>query len=310
MGACLSCGSHREVAPAPEVPHRAGHSVFGKETEDVHAVYEFGKFLGRGRFGSTRLVTNTATGEQLACKSIAKHKLLKEQELLQEIQIMQHLAGHPNVVQLRSVHEDAASVHLVMELCRGGELADVILQRKQQFAESEAAAIMRTIAEAVAHCHASSVVHRDIKPENFLLLNSSEPAALQLADFGLSAFVSEGQRLSDVVGSDYYMAPEVHARSYGRQADMWSCGVILYLLLSGSLPFIGATQQEVKEAVREGEYELERGVWKDVSEHAKDCVRRMLHVDPAQRATAQEVLSHPWLQGMARQQSADCWVSV
>lgn len=109
--------------------------------------YEFGKFLGRGRFGSTRLVTNTATGEQLACKSIAKHKLLKEQELLQEIQIMQHLAGHPNVVHLRSVHEDAASVHLVMELCRGGELADVILQRKQQFAESEAAAIMRTIAE-------------------------------------------------------------------------------------------------------------------------------------------------------------------
>jgi calcium-dependent protein kinase len=112
----------------------------------LHCSYDIGKPLGRGRFGTTRLVINKVTGEQLACKSIAKHKLLKEHELLQEIQIMQHLAGHPNVVQLRSVHEDQHSVHLVMDLCQGGELTDCILQRKQ-FTESDAAAIMRTVVE-------------------------------------------------------------------------------------------------------------------------------------------------------------------
>jgi calcium-dependent protein kinase len=113
--------------------------------------YDVGKPLGKGKFGTTCVVTNKATGEQLACKSIAKHKLLTPQELSREIQIMQRLAGHPNIVQLRSVHENQQSVHLVMDLCQGGELIDCILQRKR-IAESDAASIMRSIIEVNLLC--------------------------------------------------------------------------------------------------------------------------------------------------------------
>ena len=148
----------------------------------------------------------------------------------------------------------------------------------------------RTIVRVVAHCHALGVVHRDLKPENFLLASKDEPEPmLKATDFGLSAFFRPGQIFTDVVGSAYYVAPEVLRRSYGKEADIWSCGVVLYIMLSGVPPFWGETEQQIFDSVLKGELDLTSDPWPKISESAKDCVRRMLNPDPKKRATADEV---------------------
>jgi len=207
---------------------------------------------------------------------------------------MHHLAGHPHIVRLRAAYEDSQAVHLAMDLASGGELFDRIVKRGR-YTERDAAAAARTVVEVVQHCHSMGVVHRDLKPENWLLADSSEGAALKATDFGLSAFFREGQVFSDIVGSAFYVAPEVLRRSYGPQADLWSCGVMLYILLSGVPPFYATTEQGIFEQVIRGPLDLESPPWPHVSAPAKDAVRRLLVRDPRKRATAVEILAHPWL---------------
>jgi calcium-dependent protein kinase len=207
--------------------------------EDVRSIYTIGKELGRGQFGVTSLCTHKATGERFACKTIAKRKLSTKEDVedvRREVQIMYHLAGQPNIVELKGAYEDKQSVHLVMELCAGGELFDRIIA-KGKYTERAAAALLRTIVEIVHTCHSLGVIHRDLKPENFLLLSKDENAPLKATDFGLSVFFKQGEVFKDIVGSAYYIAPEVLKRNYGPEADIWSIGVILYILLCGVPPF-------------------------------------------------------------------------
>ena len=214
-------------------------AVLGRPMEDVRAAYSMGKELGRGQFGVTHLCTHKASGEKLACKTIAKRKLATKEDVedvRREVQIMHHLSGQPNVVSLRGAYEDKHNVHLVMELCAGGELFDRIIA-KGQYTERAAASLLRTIVQIVHTCHAMGVMHRDIKPENFLLLSKDEDAPLKATDFGLSVFFKEGEVLRDIVGSAYYIAPEVLKRRYGPEADIWSVGVMLYIFLAGVPPF-------------------------------------------------------------------------
>ncbi len=261
------------------------------------AVYTLGRVLGRGQFGTTRLAAEKSTGSELACKSIAKRKLASPEDVedvQREVQIMHHLAGCPSVVTLKGAYEDKHNVHLVMELCSGGELFDHIVERGH-LSERDAAGLMRTIVAVVAHCHSLGVIHRDLKPENFLLASAAPDAPLKATDFGLSVFYKPGQVFTDIVGSAYYVAPEVLRRSYGPHADIWSCGVILYILLSGVPPFWGETEQQIFDAILKGDLDLESAPWPAISASAKDCVRRMLTQDPAARATADEVLQHAWM---------------
>ena len=175
------------------------------------------------------------------------------------------------------------------ELCSGGELFDSIVDRGH-YSERDAAAMTRTIVRVVAHCHSLGVVHRDLKPENFLLASKdTDEPTLKATDFGLSAFYRPGQIFTDVVGSAYYVAPEVLRRSYGKEADIWSCGVVLYIMLSGVPPFWGETEQQIFDSILKGELDLTSDPWPKISESAKDCVRRMLNPDPKKRATADEV---------------------
>jgi calcium-dependent protein kinase len=223
-------------APTPTKPIGP---VLGRPMEDVRSIYTIGKELGRGQFGVTSLCTHKATGERFACKTIAKRKLSTKEDVedvRREVQIMYHLAGQPNVVELKGAYEDKQSVHLVMELCAGGELFDRIIA-KGKYTEQAAAALLRTIVEIVHTCHSLGVIHRDLKPENFLLLSKDEKAPLKATDFGLSVFFKQGEVFKDIVGSAYYIAPEVLRRSYGPEADIWSVGVILYILLCGVPPF-------------------------------------------------------------------------
>ncbi|KAL0030994.1 hypothetical protein WJX79_007525 [Trebouxia sp. C0005] len=273
------------------------HSVLGKQTEDVTALYTLGRVLGRGQFGTTRLAEDKLTGEQLACKSISKRKLTSTEDVedvRREVQIMHHLAGHPNVTLLKGAYEDRHHVHLVMELCAGGELFDRIVQRGQ-YSEKDAAELVRTIVKVVAHCHSLGVIHRDLKPENFLLSNKDPHAPLKATDFGLSVFYHPGQIFTDIVGSAYYVAPEVLRRHYSHQADIWSCGVILYILLSGVPPFWGESEQQIFDCILKGNLDFQSDPWPQISHEAKDCVKQMLQQDPKKRADANSILQHDWM---------------
>ncbi|GER41909.1 calcium-dependent protein kinase [Striga asiatica] len=265
--------------------------------EDMRATYTIGKELGRGQFGVTYLCTHKQTGEQLACKTIAKRKLANKEDIedvRREVQIMHHLTGQPNIVELKGAYEDKHSVHLVMELCAGGELFDRIIA-KGHYTECAAASLLRTIVQIVHTCHSMGVIHRDLKPENFLLLSKAEDAPLKATDFGLSVFYKQGEHFKDIVGSAYYIAPEVLKRNYGPEVDIWSVGVMLYILLSGVPPFWAESETGIFNAILRGHIDFSSDPWPSISSGAKDLVRKMLNSDPKQRLTAAQVLSHPWI---------------
>uniref|UniRef100_A0A0E0L6A4 non-specific serine/threonine protein kinase n=1 Tax=Oryza punctata TaxID=4537 RepID=A0A0E0L6A4_ORYPU len=271
--------------------------VLGRPMEDVRATYTFGRELGRGQFGVTYLATHKPTGRRYACKSIAARKLARADDLddvRREVHIMHHLTGHRNIVELRGAYEDRHSVNLVMELCEGGELFDRIIARGH-YSERAAAALCREIVSVVHSCHSMGVMHRDLKPENFLFLNKREDSPLKATDFGLSVFFKPGEQFRDLVGSAYYVAPEVLKRRYGAEADIWSAGVILYILLSGVPPFWAENEDGIFDAVLQGHIDFSSEPWPSISSGAKDLVKRMLRQDPKERLTAAEILNHPWI---------------
>ncbi|XP_020579674.1 calcium-dependent protein kinase 17-like [Phalaenopsis equestris] len=273
-------------------------SVLQRKTGRLKDMYSLGRKLGQGQFGTTYLCIEKATGKEFACKSIAKRKLVTQEDVddvRREIQIMHHLAGHPNVISIIGAYEDAVAVHVVMELCVGGELFDRIIQRGH-FSEKAAAGITRVIVGVIEECHSMGVMHRDLKPENFLFVNHKEDSPLRTIDFGLSVFFKPGETFSDVVGSPYYVAPEVLRKQYGPEADIWSAGVIVYILLSGVPPFWDETERGIFEQVLRGELDFVSDPWPGISESAKDLIRKMLVRDSKQRLTAHQVLCHPWVQ--------------
>lgn len=272
-------------------------SVLGRKTGNLKEIYSLGRKLGQGQFGTTFLCVEKGSGKEYACKTIAKRKLTTEEDVedvRREIQIMHHLAGHPNVISIVGAYEDAIAVHVIMELCSGGELFDRIIQRGH-YTERKAAELARIIVGVVEACHSLGVMHRDLKPENFLFVNEEEESPLKTIDFGLSMFFKPGDTFYDVVGSPYYVAPEVLRKNYGPECDVWSAGVIIYILLSGVPPFWDETEQGIFEQVLKGELDFVSEPWPSISESAKDLVRKMLVRDPKKRLKAHEVLRHPWV---------------
>ncbi|GMH01333.1 hypothetical protein Nepgr_003172 [Nepenthes gracilis] len=270
----------------------------GKHQSLISDKYVVGRELGRGEFGVTYLCTDKETKEKLAVKSISKRKLrtaVDVEDVRREVAIMSTLPEHPNLVKLRATYEDNVAVHLVMELCEGGELFDRIVARGH-YSERAAAGVARTIAEVVRLCHVNGVMHRDLKPENFLFANKRENSPLKAIDFGLSVFFRPGERFTEIVGSPYYMAPEVLKRNYGPEVDVWSAGVILYILLCGVPPFWAETEQGVALSILRGVIDFKREPWPQISDSAKSLVRQMLEPQPQKRLTAQQVLDHPWIQ--------------
>jgi calcium-dependent protein kinase len=285
------------------------HSVLQRQTENLKDLYTLGRKLGQGQFGTTYLCLEKATGKEFACKSIAKRKLISQEDVddvRRELHIMHHLSGHPNIVTIKGAYEDPVAVHLVMELCAGGELFDRIIARGH-YSEARAAELCRVIVGVVETCHSLGVMHRDLKPENFLLSDAREHAALKTTDFGLSVFFKPGEVFTDVVGSPYYVAPEVLRKHYGPEADVWSAGVILYILLSGVPPFWAETEQGIFEQVLRGELDFVSEPWPSISESAKDLIRRMLEPHARRRLKAHQVLCHPWIreEGVAPDQPMD-----
>ncbi|RCV12077.1 hypothetical protein SETIT_2G239800v2 [Setaria italica] len=250
--------------------------------------YELGAEIGQGKFGSVRICRARAGGEEFACKALAKNG---EETVHREVEIMQHLSGHPGVVTLKAVFEDADQFYLVMELCGGGRLLDEIA-REGKFSEQRAAIVIKDLMAVLKYCHEMGVVHRDIKPENILLTKAGK---MKLADFGLAARVTNGQKLSGIAGSPAYVAPEVLSGSYSEKVDIWGAGVLLHVLLLGSLPFQGGSLDAVFESIKMVELDFSSSPWESISGLGKDLIGRMLNRDVSSRLTADEVLSHPWV---------------
>ncbi|XP_074557184.1 calcium-dependent protein kinase 28 isoform X1 [Curcuma longa] len=276
----------------------------GKRTDfgyakDFENRYSIGKLLGHGQFGYTFVATEKATGERVAVKRIDKNKMILPiavEDVKREVRILSALKDHENIVHFHDAFEDDSYVYIVMELCEGGELLDRILSKKDsRYTEKDAAIIVRQMLKVAAECHLHGLVHRDMKPENFLFKSTKNDSPLKATDFGLSDFIKPGRKFRDIVGSAYYVAPEVLKRKSGPESDVWSIGVITYILLCGRRPFWDRTEDGIFREVLKNKPDFRRKPWPQVSDSAKDFVKKLLVKDPRARLTAAQALSHPWV---------------
>jgi len=262
------------------------------------------RVLGTGHYGSVRECIDRMTGERYAVKSIRKiDPSVKPGGLAREIALLKEMK-HRNIIQLIDMYEDAEYVHLVTDLCQGGELFDKICERSSNtnngavcFDESEAARIMYQILTAVQYMHQHGIAHRDIKPENILFETTEEDSPIKIIDFGLSRKHHGGFEppMSTILGTPYYIAPEVLRKKYDKSCDLWSVGVIAYILLCGYPPFNGTDNEQTHRSVMRGKYYFPHEDWKDVSTEAMDFIHRLLQRNPRNRMTVEHALNHPWI---------------
>jgi len=268
--------------------------------QTVPCQYRTGKTLGSGTYAIVKEAVHIKTGEYFACKVINK-KLMEGREHMvrNEIAVLKKVSrGNKNIVTLHDYFETAHNLYLVFDLCTGGELFDRICA-KGYYYEPDASALIHTIMTAVDYIHDSGIVHRDLKPENLLFRSRAEDADIMIADFGLSRIMDSDQltQLTEVCGTPGYMAPEIFRKlGHSKPVDIWAMGVITYFLLGGYTPFDKDSPQEEADAICSGDYKFEPAeYWINVSETAKDFIRKCLTIDPHQRPTAKQALQHPWL---------------
>jgi len=257
------------------------------------------KKLGEGSYGTVSKATNKSTKAARACKSISKAQMKNMDRFKAEIAIMK-MMDHPNIIKLFETFEDHRNIYLIMELSLGGELFDRIIDAGH-FTEVQAAILMQQIFRAIYYMHENKVCHRDLKPENFLFSSKDpiEKCLLKIIDFGLSCVYTSDQVLTTKAGTPYYVAPQVLAGKYDQLSDLWSCGVIMYVILCGYPPFYGETDADVLTKVRLGNFTFNAADWKNVSEDAKNLIRLLLKMNPRDRYTAEQSLNHVWVKNKA-----------
>ncbi|VDD90758.1 unnamed protein product [Enterobius vermicularis] len=248
-------------------------------------------------------------GKQVAVKCIEKKALKgKEEALENEIRVLRRLQ-HPNIIQLYGTYDEKDYVYLVMELVTGGELFDRIVA-KGSFTEQDASNLMKQVLEAVAFMHQNGVVHRDLKPENLLYYNKDEDSKIMISDFGLSKTEDSGA-MATACGTPGYVAPEVlQQKPYGKAVDVWSIGVIAYILLCGYPPFYDENDANLFAQIIRGDYEFDSPYWDEISDSAKDFISHLMCCDPEHRYTCEQALAHPWISGnTARDKDIHCLVA-
>lgn len=284
--------------PTEEEIKVAGKDFVIKKVGKIRDHYRIGKVLGSGAFGEVRLCLHKETQTQRAVKVLRKNLLDdKEMDMLKnEISILKAM-DNPNIVKMFEFLEDEKRIYIVTEICKGGELFDEILNRSK-FDEKDAAIVMKQLLSAINYCHKQNIVHRDLKPENMLLEQDKDLEKLKIVDFGTSMTFNPDNALDEKLGTAYYIAPEVIKKNYNEKCDLWSCGVIMYILLSGEPPFndLKADNEAIMKKVEKGKYDITKGVWKTISKDAKDLIKRLLTYKPDDRISAEEALTHPWLE--------------
>ena len=283
------------------------NSTLGSRIEDLYVI---GDRIGAGMCGSVHICAHKATRTKWAVKIIDTKKFgispgtgLSVGELRQEAELMKVL-NHPNIIRIRDTFETTSKIFIVMELVSGGDLFDRIIDQGK-YPESRARAVMRMLLEAVKYLHDNNIIHRDLKPENILLVDESYNSQVKLTDFGLAKKASH-EGLKTFCGTPQYFAPEVLERKevgnvpnsktqnnrYGFKADMWSLGVVLYIMLSGSFPF---DEENLYDQLRDANYSVNGPEWRDISSHAKHFVRSLMTLNPADRLDVTQAMEHPWM---------------
>jgi len=291
--------------PTPEPPKQktpAAQPPPGNESEGIihdpiEEAYTLGREIGKGGFSVVVEATNKKTGQKVAVKRIKKDQVEGDdiKLLLREVQIMRGL-DHPNILKLYEVYESEEEFFLIMELVTGKELFDKIVE-KGQYSEKEAANIVRQIVSAVAYLHDHGIAHRDLKPENLLTSGDGDSEVIKIADFGFSKNFGE-DKLKTSCGSPGYVAPEVLTNEdYDNSVDMWSVGVIIYILLCGYPPFYADNAPALFKKIMEVKYDFDDPSWENVSQEAKDLISHLLVKDPSQRYSAKQCADNAWVKG-------------
>ena len=268
------------------------------------------KEIGSGAFAKVYLVKNKGTNEVYACKELTKSKIKNLDMLKDEINIMSKV-DHPNIIKLLEVYENTLSIELIMEQCQGGCVFDNLVKKIKSegkaYSEREAASIFKQIMLAINYCHDQGICHRDLKLENVLFLTTQKNSPVKLIDFGLSNYFrrqklshnlkksNNGQvKMKKKVGSPHYISPEVLEGKYTQKCDIWSAGVMLYVMLVGYFPFDGNTDQETLNAIKKKKFSFDDKQWDNISNDAKDLIKHML-CDEDKRYSSEKVLNHPWI---------------
>ncbi|MBN3303615.1 death-associated protein kinase 1 isoform X2 [Amia ocellicauda] len=284
--------------------------------ENVEEYYAIGEELGSGQFAVVKKCHEKSTGVEYAAKFIKKRRSkssrrgVTKEDIEREVGILKEIQ-HPNVITLHDVYENKTDVILILELVAGGELFD-FLAEKESLSEEEATEFLKQILDGVFYLHSKHIAHFDLKPENIMLLNRNVPhPRIKLIDFGLAHKIDFGNDFKNIFGTPEFVAPEVvNYEPLGLEADMWSVGVITYILLSGASPFLGDNKQETLANVSAVNYEFDEEFFSNTSNLAKDFIRRLLIKDPKKRMTIQDSLHHPWIkpkdtqQALSRKESA------
>ena len=273
-------------------------TLFIKELKDLpEKKYVIKKELGQGSYGVVYLVENIFTKEQVAMKKIPKttEDLLTDTEVMDEIEILKTL-DHPDIVKLNEFYSTKDNYYIINEYCSGGELYDII---DNEYSETEIAVIFRQIFSGLAYLHSNNIFHRDLKLENILIYDTEIVDDLKLydikiIDFGTAKIFDKNQTARAIVGSSYYIAPEVLNKQYSKECDLWSAGVILYMFIVGHAPFDGDTDSLIIKKVKKGKYQKNEERWKKSSKEVRDLITKLLVYEPENRLTAEEALKHPW----------------
>ena len=264
-------------------------------------VYKISKKIGEGAFSSVRRIKHRVTGEKRAVKTIHKKSLRTEEEkqmVFNEVSILRSL-DHPNIIKLHEYYQDDMNYYIITEYCGGGELFERILAQGT-ISESTAAEYMRQIFSILVYLEEKKVAHRDLKPENFLLSSTEPDAYLKLIDFGSSSPYNPGEIMTSKVGTPYYIPPEVLRKNYNHKCDIWSAGVVMYILLCGYPPFGGNTDQEILKKISAGRFSFPSPEWDDISFESKNLIENLLNMDVLRRYDARQALSHSWITNASR----------
>ena len=268
--------------------------VKGETSPDLFYIRE--KTLGNGSYGTVYLVKHKQLHRYFAMKVIRKsHKNKSEEDsLMNEINILRKM-DHPNILKMTDFYNQKKEYDIITEYCQEGELFNEI-KTYAPFNETITGYYMKQILKAVCYCHGMNIVHRDLKPENILIVkrmkNGCHP--IKIIDFGTAKIFSKEKKETLLIGSAYYIAPEVLDRNYTEKCDLWSCGVIMYILLTGRPPFGGNTDMEIMQKIKSGKYDLTKYPWGIISKEAKDLIKDLLQLNPGQRLSAEKALKHPW----------------
>jgi calcium-dependent protein kinase len=260
--------------------------------------YDIIENIGSGAFSEVKLCTHKQTNEKRAVKIIHKGSLyldqLDENNQLQELKILTSLV-HPNILRCYEVFEDHFKFYIVTEFCEGGTLFEMI-KDFSSLTEGQVSKLIFQVLSAISYCHEEKhVIHRDLKPENILIEGNS--INIKLADFGSACYLDPGQKLQKALGTPYYIAPEVLSGDYNEKCDVWSCGIILFMLLTGKPPYQGRNQKEILKNIKESPFLFRENEFPGISLLAVDLIKRMVCVNPEERISASEALNHFWFQG-------------